>query len=98
MWEKMATLEAPSNICDQSAVRSPYLLKQINKTCLEIRKHIEELTGGILIVNEMILYFKQDSKRKLWLLYCEKIKIQKKVKNILKRKIKMKKRNFISQK
>lgn len=72
-WERLCTFEGPATKYEELAVRSPYILKKIKKNCDRIEKHISDVTGDLICIRAMTLYFKQDQNEALWLLFAQEI-------------------------
>ena len=47
----------------------------IEETCVNIVKHIQDVSGGNLQVQRMVLFFKHADKNRLWLMFCSGLKI-----------------------
>lgn len=72
---RLCTFEGPEHLLIQNTIISPIIIQDIEHTCLNISKHIMEVTGGINHISRMVLYFKIDEKNQLWLLYSTNIKL-----------------------
>lgn len=52
------------------------LANEIEKICLNIVKHIADVSGGNVQISRMTLYFKNDVDNRLWLLFCSRLRVR----------------------
>ncbi len=57
------------------SIVSPTLQKDIEHICLNIIKHIQEVSGGNIQISKMILYMKMDNNNRLQLLFCTDLRV-----------------------
>jgi hypothetical protein len=74
-YDKLVTYEGMEHFSETQPVASPSLVASIQLSCLSISDHIKMLTGGNVLITSMTLYFKEDSKGKLWLMFCTNLKL-----------------------
>lgn len=76
--DRLITFEGAENLTNSESITSPILATDLEYICLNIVKHIQEVSGGNIQISQMVLYFKVDQTNKLWLLFCSGIKIREK--------------------
>jgi len=78
LYDKFVTLEGPDKYVDTLPPSSKYLISDLEKSCFNIAKHVQEVSCGNSIVRSLTLYFKLDKEEKLWLLFCSNVGLSKK--------------------
>ncbi|EGR30206.1 hypothetical protein IMG5_137950 [Ichthyophthirius multifiliis] len=76
MNERLCTFEGPEYLAIQDSITSPILSADLEQICVNIVKHIQDISGGNIQISRMVLYFKLDDKNRLWLLFCTGLKVR----------------------
>lgn len=58
--DKLVTFEGAEHLSIADSISSPLLAQDLEQTCVNIVKHIQDVSGGTIQVQRMILYFKHD--------------------------------------
>ena len=74
--DRMSTFEGDQHLVEIKSVASSIARKNIELACENISNHVINVSGGNIQITWMTLYFKFDSKGKLWLLFCSRIKVR----------------------
>ncbi|KRX07748.1 hypothetical protein PPERSA_07498 [Pseudocohnilembus persalinus] len=72
--ERLCTFEGPEHLLEQESQLSPTIISDIEMSCQNIVRHISDITGNLIVVTRMVLYFKVDTENRLWLMFCTQIK------------------------
>ena len=72
------TFEGQEYLSQTDSISSPILSSDLEQICLNIVKHIQEVSGGNIQISRMNLFFKIDDKNRIWLLFCSGIKVREK--------------------
>ncbi|CAD8141628.1 unnamed protein product [Paramecium pentaurelia] len=81
--ERVATFDGPEYLIQGDSINSPLLSADLEQLCVNIVKHILEVSGGNIQIIRMVLYFKVDYENRIWLLFCTNIKVKDKFNDIL---------------
>lgn len=73
----LTTFELPQINIESTPLVSPSFTNDIEKICLNIVKHIQDVSQGNSQIYQMDLFFKMDDNNKLWLLFSTGIRIKK---------------------
>ncbi|KAM3128080.1 hypothetical protein pb186bvf_019843 [Paramecium bursaria] len=76
--ERLSTFEGPEHLSIADSIASPILSADIEQICLNIVKHIQDVSGGNIQISRMVLFFKIDEKNRLWLLFSSGVKVRQK--------------------
>ena len=76
LWKKMCTFEGPSYLAKEDSVNSPLLTQRLRKMADDIVEHILGISGGLITIHKMELFFRIDDNNKIWLIYCPRIEIK----------------------
>ncbi|CAG9334959.1 unnamed protein product [Blepharisma stoltei] len=74
-YDKLVTYEGLEHNSKIDSLSSPWLVEEIQKTCLGIVDHIKAVTGGNVTVTRMTLFFKQDCDDLIWFQFCSSLKV-----------------------
>lgn len=74
-YEKLLTYEGMEYNSKLEPVTAPWIISEIQKTCIGIASHITAVTGGNVTISRMVLFFKQDKYDKIWMMYCSALKV-----------------------
>lgn len=96
MNDRLVTFEGKENLVSSDSIASPILANDLEYSCLNIVKHIQEVTGGNIQISRMTLYFKLDNQNRLWLLYSTGITIRDKFNNVFEKDKKKKSERVLS--
>lgn len=96
MNDRLITFEGKENLTNSDSIASPILANDLEYSCLNIVKHIQEVTGGNLQISRMTLYFKLDNQNRLWLLYSTGITVREKFNNLTEKEKKKKNERLLS--
>jgi hypothetical protein len=72
----VSTFEGPDHLSVSECLNSPLLANEIEKICLNIVKHIADVSGGNVQISRMTLYFKNDVSNRLWLMFCSRLRVR----------------------
>ncbi|KRX00119.1 hypothetical protein PPERSA_07226 [Pseudocohnilembus persalinus] len=75
---RVATFEGSEYLTESDSITSPILSSDIEQLCINIVKHIQDVSGGNILISRMVLFFKLDDKNRIWLQYCTNIKVREK--------------------
>ncbi|CAK58493.1 unnamed protein product (macronuclear) [Paramecium tetraurelia] len=81
--ERVATFDGPEYLIQADSINSPLLSADLEQLCVNIVKHILEVSGGNIQIIRMVLYFKVDYENRIWLLFCTNIKVKDKFNDIM---------------
>ncbi|CAD8090679.1 unnamed protein product [Paramecium sonneborni] len=76
--DRLVTFEGPEHLSTTDSIASPILSSDIEQICLNIVKHIQDVSGGNIQISRMVLFFKIDEKNRLWLLFSSGVKVRQK--------------------
>ncbi|CAD8093899.1 unnamed protein product [Paramecium primaurelia] len=76
--DRLVTFEGPEHLSTTDSIASPILSADIEQICLNIVKHIQDVSGGNIQISRMVLFFKIDEKNRLWLLFSSGVKVRQK--------------------
>ena len=76
LWKKMCTFEGPSYLAKEDSVNSPLLTQRLRKMADDIVNHISAISGGLITIHKMELFFRIDDNNKIWLIYCPRLEIK----------------------
>jgi hypothetical protein len=76
LHDRLSTFEGPEYLAIQDSILSPILSADLEQVCINIVKHIQDISGGNIQISRMVLYFKLDGNNQLWLLFCTSLKIR----------------------
>ena len=72
---RISSFDSSDKDCNSEPISSPMLVTDIEKLCLNMVHHIQEISGGNTQITQMNFYLKLDENNKMWLLFCTKMKI-----------------------
>ena len=72
----LSTFDGPIKNCISEPVRSNVVNSDLEKICLNIVKHVQQVSEGNSQISRMELVFKIGHKNKLWLLMCTNLKLR----------------------
>ncbi|KAM3144461.1 hypothetical protein pb186bvf_003330 [Paramecium bursaria] len=76
LYEKVCTFEGPEYLSESDSISSPLLSSDLEQLCVNIVKHVQEVSGGNIQIIRMVLYFKVDEDNRIWLLFCTGVKVR----------------------
>ena len=79
--DRLVTFEGAEHLCTADSISSPLLAQDLEETCVNIVKHIQDVSGGNIQIQRIVLFFKLDTHNRLWLLFCTGLKVREKVCN-----------------
>ena len=74
--QRVSTFEGPDHLSVSECLNSPMQAGEIEKICLNIVKHIADVSGGNVQISRMTLYFKNDAENRLWQLFCSRLRVR----------------------
>lgn len=78
MTQTLTTFDGLEKNCISEGIVSPLVAQDIERICLNIVRHIQEVSGGNTQVYQMKLYFKVDIENRVWFQFCTGIKTRNK--------------------
>lgn len=73
----LTTFEMPQTNIESTPLVSPAVTKDIESICLNIVRHIQDVSNGNTQIFQMDLFFKLDNENRIWLLFSTGIKVKK---------------------
>jgi len=60
LYDRLVTFEGAEHLCISDSISSPLLAQDLEQTCVNIVKHIQDVSGGNIQLQRMVLFFKLD--------------------------------------
>ncbi|CAD8045622.1 unnamed protein product [Paramecium sonneborni] len=76
LYERVSTFDGPEYLSVSDSISSPLLSSDLEQLCVNIVKHVQEVSGGNIQIIRMVLYFKVDQDNRIWLMFCTGIKVK----------------------
>ncbi|CAD8047600.1 unnamed protein product [Paramecium sonneborni] len=76
LYERVSTFDGPEYLSVSDSISSPLLSSDLEQLCVNIVKHVQEVSGGNIQIIRMILYFKVDQDNRIWLMFCTGMKVK----------------------
>jgi len=74
-YDRIATYEGLEAQSRAEAVTTPQIVGDVQKICEGMVQHVRKVSGGNVEITRMVVYFKQDERDQLWLLFCGGVQI-----------------------
>jgi len=78
LWKRLCTFEGPEHLSNKESLNSPLISNKIKLVCESISDHVASITGGIVGITKLSLFFKMDENNELVLLYCTQLQLSSK--------------------
>lgn len=79
MTETLTTFDGLEKNCISEGIVSPLVAQDIERICLNMVRHIQEVSGGNTQVYQMKIFFKVDAGNRVWFQFCSGIKVRNKL-------------------
>ena len=76
LYNRLSTYDGSLQNCTIEGVKSPLLMVDLEKICINIVRHLQCVSSGNVQIFEMRLIFKLGYGDELWLLGCKDIKLK----------------------
>mmetsp|Transcript_37758 Transcript_37758/g.84180 ORF Transcript_37758/g.84180 Transcript_37758/m.84180 type:complete len:994 (+) Transcript_37758:287-3268(+) len=75
LTDRIAAFSGSVWLNDQCTLSGGVMSARLEAKCDAVVKHLREVTNGVVIVQRMELFFKVDLWNRIWLLYCNSLKL-----------------------